>query len=206
MGELLHAQNIAKRKAENKLKELHEAARKKATWFKHWKDEQRAKLLRWNKIKAIQIMLEQKRLHGLQAVQRHLARNHSMHLGEVKQRLHGLEEILSRLKARKRDEARRTARRTHHLRKTIAQRHDHLIRLRKNYRHVMNQVDVYKAKTKNLRQREHVRWVKFQQEFKLLILKAKRLHDERLREGRRNSFLEGEIKKWEHKMSLVEKA
>jgi len=81
-----------------------------------------------------------------------------------------------------------------------------LNRLKRQYRDIMHKVTLYKAKRHVLRKTAHLRWVKFEKVFAQLKAKAKRLHDIRLLEGRRNHAMELEIKTWEHKKWMLEKA
>merc|ERR1712007_127294 len=86
------------------------------------------------------------------------------------------------------------------------QKQHELNKLKKQYSRIMRKVAMYKAKRQMLRRIALLRGVRFERVLARLKAKAKRLHDIRLLEARRNHDMEIEIKKVEHKKWMLDQA
>jgi len=167
------------------------------------KAREHAKFLKWKKNKEKELMLLKSKVRRTTRRLAYLSHEHALRLSAAKHRLAEGQKALQKLRARKIDEEKR---RTHHLISIIHHKKEHLHNLKVKYGQIMREVDVYKAKRHKLKLRAHARRLNFERKFRALKLKAKHLHDIRLREGKRYRMMKHEIKKWEHKKLMLERS
>jgi len=157
----------------------------------------------WRKSLQRRLVSEERKVQALARMLRHNAKEHNSHYLTAEHAWTRSRKAFLRLKAEKiraEKEYRQSAMGRFH------QKQHELNKLKKQYSRIMRKVAMYKAKRQMLRRIALLRGVRFERVLARLKAKAKRLHDIRLLEARRNHDMEIEIKKVEHKKWMLDQA